>query len=425
MSPDATASSLFKVRDGQRLAGVHPTRNGEASQIDRDQNQILDDAEIKDYLTARHDLEDPAHANVDAEKVIRDFKFHLRKEQPPQQAAYHTYEQIGQELEDLARRFPYHAERVSIGKTPEGREIWAMHITSGVRCGDTTKKTGVVFTGAHHAREWMSMEAPLFLAKELAEGYASDPEMRRRVDTADIWIIPCANPDGYEYSRTEDSWWRKNRNPITDTGCSGRPPNGAVGVDMNRNYDDGTPEHAHIYRPAGDLPCRTDDDFGRATSDDPHDDTYRGPRGASESEVRALQDLELKRGNIKGIIDHHGYGQMILYPWGNTRQPVENVAEYRRIGNLMNAAAGNNFRVMQSIELYPTSGGSHDVHHANGIMSMTLEIGRSFQPDPDEIDPIRRYVAKADLVFLDEVVKKNTPPPEPPKPASDEFLLTR
>lgn len=425
MTQDVTAGSLFKVRDGQNLAGVHPTRNGEAQQIDRDQNKVLDDTEIKDFLAARHDLEDPRHADVDVDKVVRDFKFHLRKEIPPQAAGYHTYEQIGQELEDLANRFPYHAERVSLGKTPEGREIWALHITSGVRCGDTTHKTGFVFTGAHHAREWMSMEAPLFLAKELCEGYASDPEMRRRVEAADIWVVPCSNPDGYEYSRTEDSWWRKNRNPITDTGCPTRPPNGAIGVDPNRNYDDGKPEHAHLYRPPGDLPCRTDDDFGRATSDDPHDDTYRGPRGASEPEVKALLQLELGRGNIKGIIDHHGYGQMILYPWGNTRQPVENVAEYRRIGNLMNEAAGRSFRVMQSTDLYPTSGGSHDIHHANGIMSMTLEIGRSFQPDPDQIDPIRRSVAKANLVFMDEVLKANTPPPAPPKPAADEYLISR
>ena len=431
MSPDATTGSLFKVRDGQKLLGVHPERNALASSIDANHDAELQDSEIRDFLVSRGDIPDLSKADVDVDQVVADFKAHLRKEIPSKKDAYHTYEQVGTVLEDLANQHPEVAERVSLGKTPEGRELWALHLTAGLKDGDATAKTGVVITGAHHAREWASMEAPLYLAQQLAEGSTADPEMQRRLDQGDLWIIPCANPDGYEYSRTEDSWWRKSRNEITDTGCPTKPARGAKGVDLNRNYDDGKPEHAELYRPKGDLPCRTDDDFGRATSDDPNDDTYRGPRGASEPEVQALLNLELNRGNVKGVIDHHGYGQMILYPWGNVDTPVENVEEYRRVGNKMNEALGNRFRVMQSSDLYPTSGGSHDIHHANGIFSMTLEIGRSFQPDPETLDPLRKSVAAANLVFIDEVLAKNPPappaPPEPPAPPTpappDGFLL--
>ncbi len=351
------------------------------------------------------------------DRVVRDFKSHLRMEQPAQQAAYHSYEQIGAELADLADRFPKVAERVSLGRTPEGREIWALHLSQGVREGSTTSKPGVVITGAHHAREWASMEAPLYLARQLAEGSGNDPEMQRRLQQGDLWIIPCSNPDGYEHSRTEDNWWRKNRRPLPETKTT------AVGVDLNRNYDDGKPEHATLYRPAGDLPGRTDDDFGRATSDNPRADTYRGPSGASEPEVKALLGLELNRGNIKGVLDHHGYGQMVLYPWGVTDNPVGNAAEYRRVGDRMNQAMGNSFRVMQSSSLYATSGGSHDIHHANGLFSITLEIGRSFQPDPEQLDPLRRSVAAANLVFIDEILARHAPaPPTKPGPA-DEYLL--
>lgn len=43
-------------------------------------------------------------------------------------------------------------------------------------------------------------------------------------------MAPLLNPDGYEYSHTNDRMWRKNRSP---------PPSGSScwGVDLNRNWD--------------------------------------------------------------------------------------------------------------------------------------------------------------------------------------------
>lgn len=416
MGPDVTSSSLFKVQEGQRMLGVHPVRNQEAAEIDANQDQVLQDSEIRDFLIQRGDIPDLDKADVDVGQVVSDFKVHLRKEQPAALSAYHSYEEVATELEGLAARFPDVAERVSLGRSPEGREIWALHLSTGVRGGDTLSKPGVVITGAHHAREWASMEVPLYLAHQMAEGSTSDPEMRRRLEQGDLWIVPCANPDGYEHSRLEDNWWRKNRRPLPETGTS------AIGVDLNRNYDDGKPEHATLYRPVGDLPGRTDDDFGRATSDNPRADTYRGPSGASEPEVQALIQLELGRGNIRGVLDHHGYGQMVLYPWGVTNKPVENLAEYRRVGEKMNKVLNNSFRVMQSSSLYATSGGSHDIHHANGIFSMTLEIGRSFQPDRTQLEQIRKSVAAANLVFIDEVLASHSNP-TPTTPGAEEGYL--
>ena len=415
MSLAPLGTNYRAIEQGKSFA-VHADRSEEASLIDKDQDQVLSDAEIIDYLTERDDIPSPEEgAKCNVEKVVRDFKHHLRNEPLPQAAAYHSYSELTKDLDALEAKFPNLAQKVSLGQTPEGREIWALKISKDVRCTDTSERTGIVLPGCHHAREWMSMEAPLYVAHQLLEGYGSDPAMKSRVDNAELWVVPLVNPDGYEYSRTSDNWWRKNRREVKETGC----PNmrGSVGVDLNRNYDDGIPEHAHLYRPPNDKPCRTDDD-GRATSDNPRSDTYRGPRGGSEIEVQHMLNLELKHKNIKGIIDHHGYGEMILYPWGGTRKEVDNVADYRDVGRKMNAEMGNSFRLMQSIELYPTSGGSHDIHHANGIMSFTLEIGQSFQPDPDEIDPIRRTVSKANMKFIDEILARN------PKPVQDASTAT-
>ena len=50
------------------------------------------------------------------------------------------------------------------------------------------------------------------------------------MQAVDWYIAPLLNPDGYEYSHTDDRMWRKNRSP---------PPPGSrcYGVDLNRNWD--------------------------------------------------------------------------------------------------------------------------------------------------------------------------------------------
>lgn len=381
---------------------VHPERENVALEIDADEDFHLSETEIMDYLKRTDALEDPTDHTVDTERVVEEFSCHLRKVIPEEVKGYHSYDEVAAELEAMATAHPDICERVSIGKTAQGRDIWALRISSG----EPGEKPGVVITGCHHAREWMSMEAPLRVSRELCEGYGKDEAMTARVNGGEIWIIPVVNPDGYEYSRSDDNWWRKNRRPVEQT-ATGKPTN-AIGTDLNRNYAD--PQRPELYRPASDSPGSTSDDFGGATSDNPRSDTYRGNAPASEPETKAMLGLELGQANIRGVLDHHGYGEMVLFPWGVKEEAVENADQYRRVGARMNEAivaqGGKPFRVMQSKELYPTSGSSHDIHHANGLLSITLEIGRSFQPDPKNIEPITRQVAAANMVFIDEVLSQ-------------------
>jgi murein tripeptide amidase MpaA len=41
--------------------------------------------------------------------------------------------------------------------------------------------------------------------------------------------VPVVNPDGYEYTHTEDRLWRKSRSRHNGDRC--------IGVDLNRNFD--------------------------------------------------------------------------------------------------------------------------------------------------------------------------------------------
>lgn len=397
----------YKFRVWRTTYKVGPEKQYMAESIDKDGNGILTNGEITEYLrrTDVNILKDRKIASVDERKIIREFKYSLMNETPPEAMYYHDYEQVVQELKKLERGYPDLAKLFILGKTYEERDILALKISKNSD-SDTSRKPGVVFTGVHHAREWPSAEATLHIAQEMLKNYKNDERMKMRVDDAETWIIPVANPDGFVYSMKRDNMWRKNRRPITHTGCEETKDPQTLygyGVDLNRNYYDGNPDHYFLYRPPGDEPCRTWDDFS-ATSDEPMSEVYRGPEGASETEIKSILDLELKRRNIRGIIDFHCYGRMILYPWDHTYEPPENADMYKEIGNAMAKKMEREHKVMQSVYLYPASGTSKNAHHVNKKISFTLEMGRSFQPGEKEVEQIKKDGLSATMVFLDWIL---------------------
>jgi carboxypeptidase T len=401
-----TIRSQYTIQglEGRNLT-VHSSRVEEAAHIDQNQDGILQRDEMMGHLEHCNDgCHHHAEEKSDPEALMEELSFHLTRTPNPAASGYHSYEQIGQELADLEAAFPDRCKRVSLGKTHQGRDIWALQISKDIHSSEVEQRPGVVITGCHHAREWMSVEVPLHVANRLVRDYDSDPAIAGRVDQADIWIVPCLNADGYEKSRTMDPWWRKNCRPV-EFDAMGKPTT-AVGVDLNRNYDDGKTEHAHLYRPVGDTPGSTADDHG-ATSDNPNKDTYRGPRGASEIETQAILGLELGRPNMAGVIDHHSYGEMILYPWGYTTEEAPQAALYKEIGAKLNAAMDNRYELQQSSGLYPSSGESDDFHNANGLISFTLEVGRSFHPRPSTIPATCELVGKANMAFIDDIIERH------------------
>lgn len=380
----------------------YPVRAQRPELQDLNQNGILEDSELLHALDSTGDLREGA----DVGQLLKEYKAALTgvRESAGLESVqgYHTYAQVGDALQELAEKFPGQAERVSLGQSAEGREIWALRV--GNQNADNSKP-GVVITGCTHAREWMTVEVPIHSAKFLLENAESDPDCKRRLENTVTWFVPLVSPDGYEYSREKDGWWRKNRSVHENGPCPDKP--GGIGVDPNRNYWDGKAEHFELYRPKGDTPCSTWDDFGQ-TSDNPRKDTYRGPSGGSEKEVQALLGLELNpANNIKGVLDYHSYGEMILIPYGSKSLDAERRSEYMDMGQKMNEKLGNRYDLKASSSLYPTSGGSNDIHEANGIFGMTMEIGRSFQPNASQIPAMTNELTPVNMVFIDEVAKRH------------------
>ncbi|MGY1703870.1 M14 family metallopeptidase [Geodermatophilus sp. SYSU D00697] len=262
---------------------------------------------------------------------------------------YHTAASLEQDMRRLAEEHPEIAELHEIGRSVEGRPLWALRI--GERRGSTRK---VAFLGCHHAREWISVEVPYRLAEHLLENSSSDP-VRDWLQRGEVWVAPMVNPDGHEFSRTDFRLWRKNRRRNRD---------GSVGVDPNRNY-------GYMW---GTLDIST-------SSHVPSDETYVGPRAFSEPEVRAVRDL-VARQLFSGVLTYHSYSQLILYPWGYTSEPIEDEAdlgEHRDLAQdmeqLIRKVHGRTYTAQQSSELYPTAGDTTDWTYGEyDAVSVTVEL---------------------------------------------------
>ena len=211
-----------------------------------------------------------------------------RMERPPRGGwfeDYKSYAEIDAYIDALIDLRPDLVSRFVFGTSIEGRTMFGMRITSSEGGED---KPAVVLDGTHHAREWIALMVPMYIADRLVRDYETDPEVRQLVDDAVIYVLPLINPDGYEYSRDVNRMWRKNRRDNEGSSC--------WGVDPNRNYG---------YEWGG---------YG--ASSDPCDETYRGTGPFSEPETSAVRDFFLATPNTKGHITYHSYGQLILYPFG-------------------------------------------------------------------------------------------------------------
>lgn len=264
--------------------------------------------------------------------------------------AFHSAYELDTELRLLAAAHPQIVRLREIGTSLEGRPIQALKISDNP--GLDEGEPAVLFLGCHHAREWISVEVPLLLARHLLENYALDPEVRSLVDRGEIWIVPLVNPDGLEYSIHVYRYWRKNRRANSD---------GTFGVDLNRNYG-----YQWGYDNVGSSPV-------------PGSAVYRGSAPFSEPETEAVRRLFLSR-DFRAMVSFHSFSQLILYPWGYVDLPTAKEAELSTLAQTMSAlmAAVRGAVYVPgraSASLYTTNGDTADwTFGVSGVPSFTVEL---------------------------------------------------
>jgi carboxypeptidase T len=296
--------------------------------------------------------------------------------------AYHSYPEVEQELIAMENQHPELAKLEIIGRSHELRNIYALKISDNPQ--NDENEAEVLLLGCHHAREWISVEVPLYLARYLLDHYQSDPDIRDLIDSSEIWIVPLVNPDGLEYSIYFYRYWRKNRR---DNG------NGSYGVDLNRNYG---------FKWGADS---------LGSSGNPDSLVYRGPGPFSEPESQAVRDLAASR-NFQALISYHNFTQVILFPWGYTKGRAPDysllVSLAEEMSRLMETVNGRFYDYGQaSLQSYLINGSTTDwAYGLFGIPSFTVELppedylnGGFFNPEPD-ILPICRENIPAALYLI-------------------------
>ncbi len=317
------------------------------------------------------------------------------------EGAYHSYTETLDELDNLAATYPDLAQVSSLGMTFEGREVWVIKISENVSV-DTDLKPDILVSGCHHAREWIAVEVPLYIANHLLSQYSTDDAIKFLVDKAEIWVVPIVNPDGLYYSQDvvgdTHRMWRKNRRKhIIDS-------TEYIGIDLNRNYD-------FKWRLPGDYPYPdTADDIG--ASDHPANILYRGPTTASESEVQAIQNFLVHPDyNFEMIIDYHSYGQWLLYSWGYTSASTPDSSTFAALGAEMaqriKAVHNKTYTPGQvRTSLYITTGITIDyTYGARSMIGFTTELrppgSPYFKLPEDQIEPTNEENLPAALYLID------------------------
>ena len=300
---------------------------------------------------------------------------------------YHSYDQAVEIFEELAARRPDLFRVETIGQTWEKRDIVAVTITDGIEKAE--KKPALFYTGTIHAREWIGLELAIGFAQYVDRNIAYDHDLQEVLVHSTLYMVPCANPDGFEYSRNHFSFWRKNRRQNAD---------GSYGVDLNRNFP-----------------------IGFVKSNKPDSNVYGGPEPFSEPETRALRDFVESHPNIAIALDYHSQGN-VFFPAHDFRH--EDTIDTTDM-NVLCANMAEEIRKISDREYgihqgkppaKLISGSGREFYYSKGIIASVVEVGtRNISDYLDTmIEHIREHIP-ALVAALKEVPNyaKTNPLPRP------------
>lgn len=214
---------------------------------------------------------------------------------PGSMGGYYTLAEMESKMDALVAAYPSIVTKFSIGTSVQGRPLWCIKISDNSNA-DETDETEILYVGLQHAREAIGGTSLIFFMQYLAENYGTDSRVTNLVNARELFIIPCINPDGYEYNRSTNpsggGLWRKNRR--LNSG-------GSYGVDLNRNWSVDWANCSGATSSCG--------------SSTQSSDTYWGTAAFSEPETNALRNFIYSR-NISLSIDQHCYGPYYSLPFG-------------------------------------------------------------------------------------------------------------
>ena len=315
------------------------------------------------YDIIYEDIEQYYLSRLDNEYISRDFEL-------GSMGGYYTFAEIEEQLDRYSEQFPeLVTQKVSIGTTLEGRNIWMIKVSDNPNIDENEPE--MLYTGLHHAREPMSYMNLFYFINWLTENYGIDSEATALINNRELYFIPAINPDGLVYNQSiAPNGGGMQRKNMKET-CSSSPD----GVDLNRNYS-----YMWGYDNSGSSP-------------DGCNETYRGALPFSEPETQAIKDF-VEMHDFPIALNYHSYSNLLIYPLGYTYDnpvPQEDLEIFIEYGEQM--VQYNGYALGTGPELlYTVNGEACDwMYGEKGIFAYTPEIGNSsdgFWPSTMRIIPL-------------------------------------
>ena len=263
-----------------------------------------------------------------------------------------SYEESLNFLYKMEKQHPNLIDIIKIGTTYEGRDIVLAKISNNVASAD--EKPAMLFTGSIHAREWVGHELALKFIEYVADNQNIDPQLEKNLNEATIYMVPCLNPDGYEYSRKHFSFWRKNRRKNHD---------GTIGVDLNRNFS-----------------------IGFVKQSNTSSNVYGGEEPFSEAETRAIKEFVDAHDNITIALDYHSQGNVFFPAHKFTHEAEVDGTDMNALCANMNdefaKVTGRKYGIHRGKPpAHLISGSGREYYYSKGIIAVVVEVGTKNIPD--------------------------------------------
>jgi hypothetical protein len=300
---------------------------------------------------------------------------------------YHTFQELTAELKAIAAANPSIARLTSIGKTREGRDIWALEIANPAGT-PVDQRPGLLVAANFEGDHVIGSELALYVADFFVRGYTSDATVKQRLDDFVVYVVPRVNADGAELMFASVKTGRRTNATPFDADNDGRIDEDGP-EDLNK---DGVITLMRAKDPKGPFMASPDDprlmkradaskgesggwavywegldkdrdgfiaEDGQGGADlnrtfmhqYPYYEPEAGRYMASESETRAMLEFMLKHRNIAVILSFGESDSLIITPTRRGELGPANpinlidfagraVADARRVGVFQDSAGG-------------------------------------------------------------------------------------
>jgi hypothetical protein len=358
----------------------------------------------------------------------------------------YDYEEVTQLCRDLAAAHPELLRMESIGKSVQGRDMWALTLNVEAS-GPHNGKPAMYIDANIHGNEAQGTEVVLYSIWYLTKGYGKIDTLTRLMDRAAFYFVPMVNPDGRAYwfdAPNTHSSSRGGQKPTDNDGdglFDEDPPNDLDGdgrllqmrrVDANGDWRESPDDPRIMVRVDPESKGRftrytrlwfegiDDDGDGRINEDGPGGyDTNRnwpadwqpefiqggsGDFPLSLPESKAIADFVLARPNIAAVQSYHNSGGMILRGPGAqyVEYPREDIRVYDRIGKRGEAILPFYKYMIIWKDLYTVHGGTVNwTAEELGVISFTNELwsGSQYYAREERADEKQRMDFNDYLLF--------------------------